>query len=417
MIRQPLKLVAEVSFSTVDKKSVDGQVLVRLCNYTDVYYNDRISADMPFVEATATREQIARFSLRAGDVLLTKDSETAGDIGVSAYVAEDLPGVLCGYHLAIARPRAGAVNGRYLHWALKSSSSRGQLEVAATGVTRFGLRHEAVARMIVPTPVAAEQRAIADYLDGEAAKIDSLVSAKRRLISSVFARQDALVDAFVSSQPDASSRADVSWLSRVPTHWPTVSLGLLADVFNGSTPEREEGVGDIAWTTSGEIDQGVVTEPTGYVTRDAALTRGLRVAPPGSILVGLVGQGRTRGLSATLGIPSTLNQNVAAIVPRDGRLDPRYLAMLLRLAYDDLRNGGRGGNQAALNCELLQAYRIPLAPAAEQNDLVMRVERERTRDAKLLSQLRRSIGLLVERRQAVITAAVTGQLEIPGVAA
>lgn len=67
-LRLPLKHVAEIRFSKVDKKTLDGQIPVRLCNYTDVYYNDLIHAGMTFMEATATREQVLRFSLRAGDV-------------------------------------------------------------------------------------------------------------------------------------------------------------------------------------------------------------------------------------------------------------------------------------------------------------------------------------------------------------
>ena len=83
---QPLKHVADVRFSNVDKKSVDGQISVHLCNYTDVYYNDVITADMEFMAATAPDAQVAAFGLRAGDVLFTTESETPDDIGVGAYV-------------------------------------------------------------------------------------------------------------------------------------------------------------------------------------------------------------------------------------------------------------------------------------------------------------------------------------------
>ena len=71
-----LKTVASVQLSNVDKKSVEGQDSVRLCNYVDVYYNDRITPDLDFMAATATSEQRRHFSLRAGDVLITKDSES-----------------------------------------------------------------------------------------------------------------------------------------------------------------------------------------------------------------------------------------------------------------------------------------------------------------------------------------------------
>jgi len=69
-----LKTLAYVRLSNVDKKSIEGQESVRLCNYTDVYYNECITSDIQFMEATATAQQLRCFSLRAGDVLITKDS-------------------------------------------------------------------------------------------------------------------------------------------------------------------------------------------------------------------------------------------------------------------------------------------------------------------------------------------------------
>ena len=79
-----LKHLCDVMPSNVDKKCYEGQQAVRLCNYTDVYYNERITRDLAFMDATASGEQVARFGLKAGDVIVTKDSETADDIAVPA---------------------------------------------------------------------------------------------------------------------------------------------------------------------------------------------------------------------------------------------------------------------------------------------------------------------------------------------
>jgi len=76
--------------SNVDKKTDPGEIPVRLCNYTDVYYKNRITSDIDFMEASAKQREIDRFSLEKGDVIITKDSETPGDIAVPAYVCEDL---------------------------------------------------------------------------------------------------------------------------------------------------------------------------------------------------------------------------------------------------------------------------------------------------------------------------------------
>src|SRR4051794_30860396 len=77
----PLSAVSEIRVSNVDKKSEPGEIPVRLCNYTDVYKNDYITDDLEFMRATASRAEIARFGLRIGDVIVTKDSETPNDIG------------------------------------------------------------------------------------------------------------------------------------------------------------------------------------------------------------------------------------------------------------------------------------------------------------------------------------------------
>lgn len=102
--------VAEIAFSSVDKKTVDSEVPVELCNYTDVFYNRRIRPGMDFMTATASPVECDRWALRKGDVLFTKDSETPDEIGIPAYVTADMPEVLCGYHLGLARPHADLGN-------------------------------------------------------------------------------------------------------------------------------------------------------------------------------------------------------------------------------------------------------------------------------------------------------------------
>ena len=133
-----LDAVADVLFSNVDKHTIDGEEPVRLCNYVDVYKNDRIISGIDFMQASAEEREIKKFQIRHGDVLATKDSEEADDIAISSLVAEDLPGVLCGYHLAMIRPRLPSVSGPFLAWLHASKSFRAQYEAKAVGVTHFG---------------------------------------------------------------------------------------------------------------------------------------------------------------------------------------------------------------------------------------------------------------------------------------
>jgi len=161
--RAPLTELADVLFSGVDKKSAPNEMPVRLCNYVDVFHNHQIDGRIDFMEATATEREIAKFQLRRGDVVFTKDSETAEEIAEPAYVAEDLYRVLCGYHLGIARPRKG-VDGRFLYYAMKEPHTRRQFIRAANGVTRFGLTLHAIGSVLIPKPTLDEQRHIGEVL-------------------------------------------------------------------------------------------------------------------------------------------------------------------------------------------------------------------------------------------------------------
>ena len=144
-----LRTMASVQLSNVDKKSEESQVRVNLCNYVDVYYNDHITTELEFMNSTATPEQVRRFQLGAGDVLITKDSESWNDIAVPAVVAEDLKDVLCGYHLAHIKPRPD-LHGRFLARQFSAIGVRDQFHATANGITRFGLSGSAIRTGLFP---------------------------------------------------------------------------------------------------------------------------------------------------------------------------------------------------------------------------------------------------------------------------
>ena len=152
---QKLKFVARVQPSNVDKKSKENEEKVLLCNYTDVYYNEEITADLPFMKATASDVQIRKFTLKRGDTIITKDSEDPNDIAVPAYVPQDLEGVVCGYHLTLLRPENGTCGG-YLKRVMDTQYARSVFATRANGITRYGLGTYAIKQFY--TPVAAARR-------------------------------------------------------------------------------------------------------------------------------------------------------------------------------------------------------------------------------------------------------------------
>jgi hypothetical protein len=198
-----LDAVADISVSNVDKKVLDGERAVRLCNYMDVWRNDYIEDAMPFMIGSATTEEVERFSLRPGDVLLTKDSETKQDIASTALVRTISSDVVLGYHLALIRPRAGLLVGGFLAKQLMLPRFRSHFIRSSTGATRYGLTLDAIGSAQVWLPSLAEQTRRADALH-KASDVIRLLSRRveemKRLQKA--AMRSALIGAHLSATMD-----------------------------------------------------------------------------------------------------------------------------------------------------------------------------------------------------------------------
>ena len=181
--------------SNVDKKTVEGERSVYLCNYTDVYYNSRISRKIPFMLASAKDREIERFTLQFDDVIITKDSETPDDIAVPTYISENLDGVLCGYHLTLLRPNQKKSCGEYLAHLFQLSSVRHHFYLLASGITRFGLTADAIANAPLIVPPLPEQQKIAailtsvdEVIEKTQAQIDKLKDLKTGLMQELLTK-------------------------------------------------------------------------------------------------------------------------------------------------------------------------------------------------------------------------------------
>lgn len=219
--------VADVLFSNVDKHTLDDETPVRLCNYIDVYRNDRITGALTFMEATAEPREIRKFQIQRGDVLATKDSENPDDIAISALVLDDLPGVICGYHLVMMRPRSRRLHEPYLAWVHASKQFRAQYEARAVGVTRFGLSQYVFRTARLPLAPFADQERIAAYLDASCAAIDAAVVAKRRQIDTLEFLKGSIVETAVTKGLHSRVnhvRINRDWIELLPKHWTAVCI-------------------------------------------------------------------------------------------------------------------------------------------------------------------------------------------------
>lgn len=221
--------VAKVILSNVDKISSDDELPVRLCNYTDVYYNKYIDSSLHFSQGSANINEISRFCLKAGDVLITKDSEDRHDIAVPAIVLEDMQNVLCGYHLAIVRPNDGLLCGGYLAELLQHHRIQYYFACLANGVTRFGLTSDSIEHARIPIPPLSEQTRIAEIArtyNQAITKIEMLIGKNQQLKKGLM--QQLLTGKrrfreFVKSRKSIDTR-----FGPIPEDWPLIKVGQFA---------------------------------------------------------------------------------------------------------------------------------------------------------------------------------------------
>jgi type I restriction enzyme S subunit len=282
-----------------------------------------------------------------------------------------------------------------------------------------------IGQMCMPLPSVSEQRAIAAFLDRETEKIDALIEKQERLIERLEEKRKALISHAVThglNQNVKMKDSGVQWLGKIPDHWKVVSIGHFSRMGNGSTPLRDQATywneGSYPWLNSSIVNSPVVGNPSGFVTNTALAECHLPRVPAGSVLVALTGEGKTRGMATVLGYEATINQHLAYITPRREAVSATFLRNALSAFYDLLRfqSEGTGSTKGALTCDTLKRFKVPLPPLSEQRIIVEDLEAQTNQIYGTIAKVEQLVEKLRERRTTLISAAVTGKIDMREVA-
>ena len=236
--------IATVEISGVDKKSKEGELSIKLCNFTDVYYNWAITSEMEinFMEATARPNEIERFNLRRGQVALTKDSETRYDIGIATYIADNFDNVVLGYHNALVIPTPDKLSGKYLNALLHTDYARTYFSNNASGSgQRYALSIDALNDFPVLLPTLEEQERIGTIFSS----IDRKIALNRQINDNLEAMAKQLYDYWFvqfdfpdeNGRPYKSSGGAMVWNEKlkreIPKGWGNCTLEYYLIIKNG----------------------------------------------------------------------------------------------------------------------------------------------------------------------------------------
>jgi type I restriction enzyme, S subunit len=209
------------------------------------------------------------------------------------------------------------------------------------------------------------------------------------------------------------STTEIARPSQLPEGWVWSSLGQLFDVYVGATPSRPKSEywgGDIPWVSSGEVDFCRILETREKITKLGFENSSTKLHPPGTVLLGMIGEGKTRGQTAILDIAACNNQNSAAIRVSETPIPPEYVYRVLEGEYERTRRLASGGNQPALNKLRVKAILIPVPPLAEIHRIVAEVDKL----LSIIDELGRQASLDTERaerlRQSILKRAFDGKL-------
>ena len=419
-----LATVADLRVSNVDKHVREGESPVRLCNYLDVYHNERITADVPFMAGTATGREMRRFRLALGDVLVTKDSEDWSDIGVPALVEYAAHDLVCGYHLAMLRPNRASLDGGYLFQALNDTRVAWQCQVAAAGVTRYGLSQNAIRSLSIPLPPLPEQTAIARFLDDANRRIRRYIRAKERLIELLADERQATIHEAVTGRIDirtgqpypAYRDSGVEWLGKVPEHWARRRLKTLLRAIDRRSSTGEETL------LSLRRDHGVVI----YSEHFARPPQGRTLIGYKQLAVGQLVVNRLQannGLVFCSGVDGLVSPDYS-VFDKTAPLQMKYISDLLRTSayrshFRRVSTGLGTGTAGFLRLydDVFLSTPVFLPTEDEQISILAYLDSADRRISAHRATVARQIALLREYRNRLIADVVTGKLDVREAAA
>ena len=396
--------------------SDEGARVIRLGNIGSARFKDM---DAAYISLEYFKE-LRRHEVLPGDLIIAGLGDGNHPVGRACVAPDHLGPAIVKADCFRARLDEERLTYRYAAWALSSGFVSDQVSTLTRGSTRARINLDVVRDIQLPTPSVEEQLRIADFLDAETASIDSLATTERDLLDLLTERRAAGVTAAVAGSDHTERHtSSLPWLQTVPASWQEVSLGLLARMGSGHTPSRShpEWWVDciIPWITTGEVKQvrddrrETLVETREKISKDGLANSAAELHPAGTVALCRTA---SAGYSAVMGTGMATSQDFATWTCGP-LLDPYYLLWCLRAMRSDLLGRlAMGSTHKTIYVPDLQMLRIPLPPIAEQQKIVEQIRSQNRRIDRLIDAVRKQLDLLAERRQALITAAVTGELDV-----
>ena len=296
---------------------------------------------------------------------------------------------------------------------------RQQIISLATGGGQPNVSQDILRTLRVACPSATEQTRIAEFLDQETAKIDALVAEQERLMALLKEKRQAVISHAVTKglNPQAALKpSGIEWLGDVPAHWTVIKLGMISTFKGGAGfPDDYQGQteNEIPFFKVGDIVNsdgfGVMRQANHTISRETAKELRAFIFPPATIVFAKVGAALLLKRFRTLGQPSCIDNNMMGMTAGENANADFLLYCLPLLDFALIVNPGA---VPSINEGQISSQRVALPPVGEQKEITAYLDIEIAKFDTLTAEAQRAIDLLQERRTALISAAVTGQIDV-----
>jgi type I restriction enzyme S subunit len=376
-------------------------------------FNKHIHQIPVLLDTTEVRPNDNAF-LKDGDLIIADASEDYDGVGECIEITGiNKRKVLGGLHTITARDLIGKTVQGFRAYLLKNQRVFINLKKLATGSKVYGVSKGNVAELELVVPPIHEQQKIARILstwDKAIEKTELLIAQKQQY--KIGLMQQLLTGKLRFKEFVKSKKMKKTKLGMIPQDWTISKVKDFARVMAGATPSTgidEYWDGDIRWMNSGELNLKVVYEVEGRITEAGLKNSSTKPVPINSILIGLAGQGKTRGTVAINKVELCTNQSIAAVIPELSKVFYDYLYLNLDSRYDELRKlstgeGGRGG----LNLEIIKNVNVSLPSTNEQ----AKIARVILSISKAIEKLSESKKELVNQKKGLMQKLLTGQIRV-----
>ncbi|MFQ1620381.1 restriction endonuclease subunit S [Aeromonas veronii] len=356
----------------------------------------------------------SRFTIASGELLMAM---TGATIGKAGWFKSDTKAFL-NQRVGVFRV-SGGFEYKFLWYVLNSSGYQEYIQLTAFGGAQPNISDTGMLAYEAAFPTINEQRTIAAFLDYETARIDQLIAKQQQLIELLKEKRQAVISHAVTKglNPHAPMKdSGVEWLGQVPEHWGVMPIRHLSSfIGTGGTPKdptsfTEEK--DILWFSPGDFNGDLLIDKSSkYVTKSSVINNDVKIYSQNSVLI--VGIGATLGKVAVCQHEFSCNQQINIVTP-NSLMCMYFMAYSLLAQTEQMKQISNASTIGIMNQEKTKNIRVAMPSLEEQNEIINYLKNKLDGFSKIMDRSSKAINLLQERRTALISAAVTGKIDLRG---